>query len=200
MLRQSLVTFGCASLLVHAAVGAALGQGVYPDVGQALHNYVVESAARLGERQPPPPAEPALPAPELSTHVADFVLSGVVITAARRVALLQDPAANPGGVRFLAVGATLAGHRLIDVQEDNVTFEGRGGERTIVRLGAGGELRQGPSALRQGVSRADEPRSVKEKEERQARRIRQNAEEKLRALVGERGAGMDQAPRSIRER
>ena len=57
--------------------------------------------------------------------------------------------------------------------------EGRGGERTIVRLGAGGEIRSGAYAPRRDVNWDDE---LKEKEERQARRIRQIAEDKLRAL------------------
>jgi type II secretory pathway component PulC len=128
--------------------------------------------------------------------MSDLVLSGVVIAGERRAALLQDRGTSAGAVRYLPLGAALAGHTLVDVREDSVTFEGRGGERTIVRLGAGGGPAQGAPAR---VSEAGEPRSVEAKEERQARRRRQNADEKLRALML-RGAGADPAPPEIRER
>ena len=108
-------------------------------------------------------------------------LVGVTIVGERRVALFEDARPGSGGARFLPLGATVAGYRLVDIQDDHVTLEGSDGERTILRLGAGAAVGQPPSTAHQRASEIERTRAVQVKEERHARRAEENARAKASA-------------------
>jgi len=160
------------------------------DLGNALRNFSLDQAAR--QRELPVASPPGAPVFS-STSAADggrFVLLGVVIAEDRRLALLQL-ATTPDATRLVPVGASFEDHRLIDVQLDHVTLQGRGGERLLLKLASGHDARgAAPSpaatpAVRGQTSGAmpfDE-RSRAAKEERQRRIDDSTARDKARALA-----------------
>src|SRR5438552_18968050 len=86
-------------------------------------------------------------------------LVGVTIVGERRVALFKDARPGSGGARFLPLGATVAGYRLVDIPDDHVTLEGSDGERTILRLGAGAAVGPPPSTAQQRASEIERTRA-----------------------------------------
>ena len=109
------------TMFVGASGGSAGEREIFVDLTNALQRI-----ADVSTRRAAPP-----PAPEIVTH--DFSLLGVVIAGETRLALIGRAA----GSELLPVGASLAGYRLIDVEENQATFEGLRGERMVVRLQTG---------------------------------------------------------------
>jgi type II secretory pathway component PulC len=148
------------------------------DLGSALRKLAEDQASR---QSAPSVDSPAGPSPSTTAAVTDrFVLLGVVISDNRRLALLQ-PTKTPGAGTLVRLGDSFEDHRLLDVQTDHVTLEGRGGERIIVRLAAG---HAGVAAA--PASRADtqlEGRSRAAKEARQRGIDEATARDKVRALA-----------------
>jgi type II secretory pathway component PulC len=103
---------------------------------QDLFNRLTEALRRVAEPSPIAPPGPALPPsqiaprplPEPPTH--NLTLLGVVIGGDTRLALIQ----SQGGQELVPVGQSLAGYRLVDVEENQVTLEGQGGERFVLRM------------------------------------------------------------------
>lgn len=118
------------SLLVGAAVAAASDLGTFVDLTNALQNAFQKNAAPMANPRPVSPADPEI--------LADFTLVGVIIAGDKRLALVQPTGASSGGPEMLPVGGVLAGYRLTDVEEQQVTLEGQHGERKILRLQTGG--------------------------------------------------------------
>jgi hypothetical protein len=155
--RKVVALLGLTSLLTTVAAGRASGQDQRQDLANALQN-LFRSASPQGNESPAPPVappagaapRPGVPGREGATRGPDFVLLGVVIAGDRRLALLGDGAGGPGGSQLLHVGDTFRQHRVADVQPDRVILEGGGGERVIVRLGAGLGLGSEPSLRSDG--------------------------------------------------
>jgi type II secretory pathway component PulC len=127
---------GCAGVFISAP--AVFAQETSIDFGNALRNLSLEQSARQSRL---PVASPPI-ASSSSTSAASepFVLLGVVISEDRRLALLQ-PAQAGGTAQLVPLGGLLEDHRLIDVQQDHVTLEGRGGERLLLKLASGHDAR-----------------------------------------------------------
>lgn len=119
------VSAGC---LAGAAVASASDLGTFVDLTNALRG-IAESSSR--KSLAPAAPEQVLP---------DFTLVGVIIAGDKRLALVQPAATTSTGPELLPIGGVLAGYRLTDVAEQQVTFEGQHGERRILRLQAGGSL------------------------------------------------------------
>jgi len=174
---------GCAGVLVGAP--AAFAQEAAIDFGNALRNLSLEQAARQSRL---PVASPPVASPgSTSAKSAPFVLLGVVIAEDRRLALLQP--AQAAGAQLVPLGGSLEDHRLIDVQLDHVTLEGRGGDRFLVRLASGHDARgaapstpAAPTVRPDGAKPFDE-RSRAAKEERQRQIDDSTARDKARALT-----------------
>jgi hypothetical protein len=211
---KGLAILGCASLLTGAPVSDTSAQEVPPDPVQAIKS-VLDQAARRSELQHEVSGQPGIPTRESPSSELGFALSGVVIAGETRLALLQKTTANSGPPRLLPVGASLAGHRITDVQPDRVTLETASGQRVMVKLRVGGGVETGVSssvttANRQALPPAgdgaalpsappperaegpepasggndvEEPESVAEKEQRQARLAEREAADKARGLA-----------------
>jgi hypothetical protein len=67
-----------------------------------------------------------------------FRLVGVVIAGERRLALVQPEGTTSANPQVLPIGAVMAGYRLAEIEEEQVTLVGQRGERTILRLQTGG--------------------------------------------------------------
>ena len=161
-----------AGVLASTPAGAATEQGIFLDLTNAL-----QSVSNMSSQISLPPAPV-----ETSTH--DFALLGVVIAGERRLALIQRAA----GQELLSLGQSLAGYRLIDVEEAQATLEGQRGDRVVLRLPTGG----GPGAVAAQPNPAPSSAAsltelIKAKEDRAAKQAERNAQEKARALR-ERGA------------
>jgi len=191
-----------AGLLVGASAGSASGasasaaseQGIFLDLTRALQNV-----AEMSTRRSRSPADPEVLTETSPGRGIDFVLFGVVIAAETRLALIQDAAASTGGPELLRVGGSLAGYRLTDIEEDQVTLEGQRGDRVILRLQSGGGA--GGPASSEAVGRVEAPKptdsgefgwreAVREKEDRSAAQTQRDIQEKARALM-ERGVSID---------
>ena len=172
---------GCVGVLV--AAPAAVAQETAIDLGNALRN-LSEQQDRLPLVPPPAPASSSA-----STVSGEpFVLLGVVIAAERRLALLQ-PARATDAAQLVALGSSFEDHRLIDVQQDRVTLEARGGERILVRLASGHDARgAAPSTVAASPVKPDgaapfDERARQAKEERQRQIDESTARDKARALA-----------------
>ena len=177
MLRASpwWAVIGCAGVLVGAPT--VFAQEAAIDIDNTLRNLSLEQAARQSRL---PVVSPAASEP--------FILLGVVIAEDRRLALLQ-PAQAADAAQLVPLGGSLEGHRLIDVQLDHVTLEGRGGDRFLVRLASGHDARGAapstpatPAARLDGAKEFDE-RSRAAKEERRRQIDDRTARDKARALA-----------------
>jgi hypothetical protein len=177
---------GCAGVLVGAP--GVFAQEAAIDFGNALRNLSLEQAAR--QSRLPVVSPPAASPPSTPAASAPFVLLGVVISEDRRLALLQ-PAQAADAAQLVPLGGSLDDHRLVDVQLDHVTLEGRGGERLLLKLASGHDTRgAAPStaatpAVRtqtSGAMQFDE-RSRAAKEERQREIDDSTARDKARALA-----------------
>jgi len=193
-----------AGLLVGASAGSACGasassasdQGIFLDLTRALQNIAERST-----RGPRSPADD----PEVLTGTSpgrgtEFILLGVVIAGETRLALVQLAAASSEGPELLRVGASLAGYRLTEVEEQQVTLEGQHGDRVILRLQTGGGA-VGETASSEPTGRVETPKrtdsgelgwteAVRAKEDRRAAQDQRDAQEKARALM-ERGVSID---------
>jgi exosortase/archaeosortase family protein len=118
-----------ARLLAGPAVAAAGDPETFVNLTRALQN--------LAEKTNPTSSLPRVAAPEA---LADFTLGGVVIAGEIRLALVQSAGASSGSPELLPVGAVLAGYRLPDIEEEQVTLGGQRGERKLLELRAGGSL------------------------------------------------------------
>jgi hypothetical protein len=177
---------GCAGVLIGAP--AVFAQETAIDFGNALRNLSLDQAARQSRL---PVASPPVASPgSTSAASAPFVLLGVVISEDRRLALLQ-PAQAADAAQFVPLGGSLEDYRLVDVQLDHVTLEGRGGDRFLVKLASGHDARgAAPStaatpAVRgqtSGAMQFDE-RSRAAKEERRRQIDENTARDKARTLA-----------------
>ncbi|MGH7268067.1 MAG: hypothetical protein ACREMB_24885, partial [Candidatus Rokuibacteriota bacterium] len=98
-----------------------------------------QPAAETPVAATPPPA-PGVPA-------SDLLLAGIVITADRRMALVQEPGQDGG--RFVQVGETIGRYRVTAVEADRVALEGPDGAVELRLRGPGpapssGTLRSAP--------------------------------------------------------
>ena len=169
---------GCAGVLVSAP--AVFAQEPAIDFGSALRNLSREQAARQS-RLPVSSPTPVLSS-STSASGEPFVLLGIVIAEDRRLALLQ-PAQAADAAQLVPLGGFLGDHRLIDVQLDHVTLEGRGGERLLLKLASGHDAGgAAPSTVTSGAMPFDE-RSRAAKEERQRQIDDSTARDKGRALT-----------------
>ena len=156
---------------------AASEPGIFLDLTNALQR-VSDMSSRTSLA--PVPAE---------TFSRDLTLIGVVIAGERRLALIQRAA----GSELLPVGASVAGYRLIDVDENQATLEGPHGDRVSLRLPTGGgtvaaqPASGAESPIPSASSAASLTELIKAKEARAAMQAERNAQEKARALR-ERGA------------
>jgi type II secretory pathway component PulC len=73
-----------------------------------------------------------------------LTLLGVVIGADRRLALIQSAGHQE---ELVPIGQSLAGYRLVDVEENQVTLEGQQGERIVLRMPTDGKA-SGPAVRR----------------------------------------------------
>jgi len=187
-------------LLLGAPAGSASDQAIFLDLTRALQN-----AAEMSTRRSFSPADPEV----LTQKSTDFILLGVAIAGETRLALVQLTASS-GGPELVAVGGSLGGYRLTDVEENQVTLEGQRGERMILRLqtggGAGGEMAlSGPPGRVEtpkptDSSEFDRPESVRAKEDRRARRAERDAQEKVRDLAQRAASGQLGQPPSEPQR
>ena len=118
------------SLLVGAAVATADDLETFRNLNRAL-NGISERTNQTA----PPSSPPRVAVPEI---LSDVTLVGVVITGERRLALVQPAGTNSGSPELLPVGAVVAGYRITDIEEEQVTLEGQRGERKILKLQTGG--------------------------------------------------------------
>ena len=177
-----------AGLLVGAPAGFASDQGIFLDLNRALQN-----AAEMSTRRSFSPPNPEVLTQKSPGHETDFALLGVVIAGETRLALVQLAAASSGRPELLRVGGSVAGYRLTDVEERQVTLEGQRGERMILRLqiggGVGGDVApsgtadQGETPKPADSSEVGWRESVGAKEDRSARRAERDRQEKVRALM-----------------
>ena len=159
-----------AGALASTPSAAATEQGIFLDLTNALQS-VSDKSSQIS--LPPAPVE---------TFTHDFTLLGVVIAGERRLALIQRAA----GQELLSLGQSLAGYRLIDVEETQATLEGQRGDRIVLRLATGGGA--GAVAAQPAPSSAASlTELIRAKEDRGATQAERNAQEKARALR-ERGA------------
>ena len=114
-----------ASILVGAAVATAGDLETFVDLTRALNNIAEKSNERSMPR-----ADPRV--------LPGFTLVGVVIAGDKRLALVQSAEASSLSPELLPVGGVLAGYRLTDVEEEQVTLVGPHGDRKILRLQTGG--------------------------------------------------------------
>ena len=106
------------AVLLAASISSAAERDLFVDLTNAL-----QRAADMSNRTAVPAAPPK-PLPR------DVSLLGVVIAGETRLALLGSAA----GSELLAVGASLGGYRLVEVEENQATLEGERGERIILSL------------------------------------------------------------------
>ncbi len=193
----------CVGLLVGASAGFASGasagsasdEGIFLDLTRALQNV-----AEMSMRRSLPPAAPEVRTQESPTPETDFILLGVVIAGETRLALVQVAAASSGGTELLRVGASVAGYRLTDVEENQVTLEGQRGDRVILQLQTGGgTVRETASSELTGRVETAKPtdagelgwmEAIRAKEDRRARQTQRDAEDKARGLM-ERGVSSE---------
>ena len=131
MIRGGSILRAVTWLLVAVSVGLLAGSPVSAASEAETFINLTNALQRLAEPSsrrslPPPPSEASTH--ETVTH--DFTLLGVVIAGNTRLALIQRTA----GQELLPIGQTLAGYRLVDVEENQVTFEGQRGERLVLRM------------------------------------------------------------------
>jgi hypothetical protein len=118
------------SLLVGAAVATADDLETFLNLTRAL-NGISEMTNQTSRPSPSPHAA----VPEI---LPDVTLVGVVIADERRLALVQRAGTNSGSPELLSVGSVVAGYRITDIREEQVTLEGQRGEQKILRLQTGG--------------------------------------------------------------
>ena len=177
---------GCAGVLIGAP--AVFAQETAIDFGNALRNLSLEQAAR--QSRLPVASSPPVLSSSTSAASAPFVLLGVVISEDRRLALLQ-PAQAADAAQLVPLGGFLEDHRLIDVQLDHVTLEGRGGERFLLKLASGHDAGgAAPSTAATPAVRGQtggampfDERSRAAKKERQRQIDDSTARDKARALT-----------------
>jgi hypothetical protein len=175
---------GCAGVLVGAP--AVFAQEAAIDFGSALRNLSLDQAAR--QSRLPVVSPPAASPPSTSAASAPFVLLGVVISEDRRLALLQS-AQVADAAQLVPLGGSLDDYRLIDVQLDHATLEGRGGERFLLKLASGHDAggaapsRSATPLVRPDGAKQLDERSRAAKEERQREIDNRTAREKAQALA-----------------
>ncbi len=109
-----------ASMIPASPASAASEHETFIDLTNALQR-IADTSNRRALPPPPPPSQ---------SSTQDFTLLGVVIAGNTRLALIQRGA----GQELLPVGESVAGYRLIDVEENQATLEGQRGERLVLRM------------------------------------------------------------------
>jgi hypothetical protein len=185
-----------AAIAAGASAGATSDEGIFLDLTRARQNV-----AETPMRRSLPPADPQVRTQEPPGRRTDFILLGVAIAGETRLALVQVAAGRSGRPELLRVGAFLEGYQLIDIDEHQVTLvEGQRGDRVVLQLQIGGRtVGDGSSEATGRVERAKPANSgelgwrevVRAKKDRRARQTQRDAEEKARALMGERGVSID---------
>jgi hypothetical protein len=137
--------------LLAVSAGLLWGSPASAQSNQELFNKLTEALRRAAEPSPntpmtptPPPSPNAPPRPVAAAPPHGLTLLGVVIGGERRLALIQSAG---GQEEMVPVGQSLAGYRLVDVEETQVTLESQLGERIVLRMPTDGQT-AGPAVRR----------------------------------------------------